>query len=133
MQAPLFALLSAKASWLGQRQAVLARNVANADTPRFQPNDLVPFKNALRDADGRIAAPMLTVTHAAHTREGAPVPETGARERSMKSYETAPAGNAVVLEEEVQKLASTRLDHELATGLYGKYLALMRHALGSGA
>lgn len=131
MQAPLFALLSAKASWLGQRQAVLARNVANGDTPRFQPQDVVPFKNALRDAGARIAAPTLTLTHAGHTWEGAPLPEAGTRERSTKSYETAPAGNAVILEEEVQKLASTRLDHELATGLYGKYLALVRHALGS--
>ena len=36
----LFDLISAKTAWLGQRQALLGQNVANADTPGFRPRDL---------------------------------------------------------------------------------------------
>ena len=36
-------LISKKMDWLGQRQEVLAQNVANADTPKFKPDDLTPF------------------------------------------------------------------------------------------
>jgi flagellar basal-body rod protein FlgB len=133
MQAPLFALLSQKSSWLAQRQAVLARNVANADTPAYVPHDVVPFEQHLRGAVGRLQPPGLHLTHAAH-RPGPPQPAFGpARDRETGSYETAPSGNAVVLEEEVQKLASTRHEHELATELYGKYVKLVRHAMGHGS
>ena len=41
-RAVLFDLISARAGWLAQRQAVLGQNVANADTPGFRPLDLAP-------------------------------------------------------------------------------------------
>ena len=41
-QLPLFGLLRDNMQWLGQRQAVLAENVANADTPGYRARDLVP-------------------------------------------------------------------------------------------
>ena len=40
LQAPLFQLLSARLGWLGQRQATLSQNIANADTPNYRPRDL---------------------------------------------------------------------------------------------
>ena len=39
---PLFSMLTKRASWLDKRQEVLARNIANADTPGFVPRDLKP-------------------------------------------------------------------------------------------
>ena len=39
---PLFSMLRTKMHWHQERQRVLAENVANADTPRFQPRDLAP-------------------------------------------------------------------------------------------
>ena len=36
----IFAVLSKRMDWLSQRQKVLADNIANADTPNFQPRDL---------------------------------------------------------------------------------------------
>mgnify|MGYP005862074437 CR=1 FL=1 len=132
MQASLFGLLSAKSAWLGQRQAVLARNIANADTPRFQPQDLVPFATALKDAASRLAPPGMMLTDKAHLA-AAPAEPQGARASRVASYEIAPAGNAVVLEEEMQKLGATKLEHDLATGLYRKYAGLMRQAIGMAA
>src|SRR5579864_8447303 len=42
-QIPLFATLRGRLGYLNQRQQVIAQNVANADTPGFQPKDLKPF------------------------------------------------------------------------------------------
>ena len=39
-QSNLFKLLSARMTWLGQREVVLGQNIANADTPDFRPHDL---------------------------------------------------------------------------------------------
>ena len=39
---PLFSMLRTRMHWHQERQRVLAENVANADTPRFQPRDLAP-------------------------------------------------------------------------------------------
>ena len=40
---PILAMLRTRMQWQQQRQQVLAQNVANADTPGFQPEDLKPF------------------------------------------------------------------------------------------
>ncbi len=42
MKSVLFELISARTRWLAQREAVLTRNVANADTPDYRPLDLKP-------------------------------------------------------------------------------------------
>ncbi|MGI9490897.1 MAG: flagellar basal body rod protein FlgB, partial [Geminicoccaceae bacterium] len=42
--------------WLSQRQAVLAQNIANADTPNFRPKDL-NAKDFLRLAQGVASQP----------------------------------------------------------------------------
>ena len=78
-------------AWLGQRQQVLAQNIANADTPGYQPRDIEPFRDLL----GRETRPLaLNATSARHLvasdREAGPYAERPTR----KSYETAPAGNA---------------------------------------
>ena len=41
---PLFAMLRTRMQWHQERQRVLAENVANADTPGFQPRDLTEPK-----------------------------------------------------------------------------------------
>ena len=40
---PLFSTLKTQMRWLQERQRVLAENIANADTPSFQPKDLAPL------------------------------------------------------------------------------------------
>ncbi len=41
---PIFSMLRTKMQWHQERQRLLAENVANADTPKFQPRDLRPLK-----------------------------------------------------------------------------------------
>ncbi len=55
MRGLLFDLLSTRQRWLAQREAVLTRNVANADTPSFRPQDLKPQSFEGAGATGRAA------------------------------------------------------------------------------
>lgn len=131
-RAALFELISGRAGWLSQRQAVLTRNVANADTPKFQPLDLVPQSQARLLAAGgggpqRLA---LALTSVAHTAPATTAPAQFG-EREVQGYETAPAGNGVVLGEQLEKMAATDLDYQLTTGLYRRYVGMMRTALGA--
>ena len=126
----LFALLSKRAAWLGARQSVLAQNLANADTPGFRPNDLAPFERSLA-APRPIRAPTLARTAPAHSPGTAPARADEPRGRRTGSWELAPSGNAVVLEEQMEKLARTQLEHQLATSLYSRHVAMLRTALGT--
>lgn len=126
----LFALLSRRAAWLGSRQGVLAQNIANADTPGYRPLDLVPFEQTL--ARGEPAPfPGLGRTNARHLAGRAPAFGAEPAAKRTGAYEIAPSGNAVVLEEQMEKLARTQLDHQLATSLYGRHIALLKTALGT--
>ncbi|NJO37384.1 MAG: flagellar basal body rod protein FlgB [Rhizobiales bacterium] len=132
-QAPLLKLLSARMSWLAQRQGVLAQNIANADTPDYRPRDLreQDFLKLVKGAGGRSSR--LTV---ARTAESHITGKAGARiglagENQRDPYETAPDGNAVILEQQAAKAGRTALDHQLASNLYRKYVGMIKIALGA--
>ncbi|MGI9502834.1 MAG: flagellar basal body rod protein FlgB [Geminicoccaceae bacterium] len=131
--APLFTLLSARMSWLGQRQSILAQNIANADTPGYRPRDLreQDFKKLTQGFAGRPTRLPIAQTAEAHLNGmvGARIGLAG-REQP-KPYETAPDGNAVILEEQTAKAGKTALDHQLASNIYRKYVGMIKIALGS--
>lgn len=137
MAAPLpalFQLLSARAGFLQARHAVLAQNVANADTPRYRPRDLVePDFLAALEGQTTAAAPVgLARTRADHLA-GVPTTAGGPRPQRIDGFEVAPAGNAVIVEEQIRLLGSAERGYQLATSVYGKYVAMMRTAIGTGA
>jgi flagellar basal-body rod protein FlgB len=128
----LFQLMSARMSWLAQRQVVLSQNIANADTPDYQPKDLraADFTRLVEGFAGRPTRLTMAHTDRAHL-EGAPVARIGLAGRAqVTEYEVAPDGNAVVLEEQSAKAAQTALDFQLTSNLYRKYLGMARIALG---
>jgi flagellar basal-body rod protein FlgB len=124
----LFGAIKQRLRWLGQRQDVLARNIANADTPGYRPDDLRPFSFGRMLSEQRRPVAM-TATSPLHLggRRGDP---TFAVRADRAPYETAPAGNAVVLEEQMAKVHVTAVSHSLATGLYRKHLAMLNTATG---
>ncbi|MGI9498931.1 MAG: flagellar basal body rod protein FlgB [Geminicoccaceae bacterium] len=131
--APLFKLLSARMGWLAQRQAVLAQNIANADTPDFRPKDLSE-KDFLRLAEGFAGqTTRLTIARTAESHMAGKASATiGLRgEKQHTPYETSPDGNAVILEEQAAKAGQTALDHQLASNIYRKYVGMIKIALGS--
>lgn len=123
---PLFGLLQQKMNWLGSRQSVLARNIANASTPGYVPHDLkqTDFANALAAASGAMNA-----TNAKHLQSRS---ASGASFRTVEApgAQSSPDGNSVVLEEQAMKVAETQLAYSEAAGLYKKMIAMWRTALG---
>lgn len=131
---PLFALAMDRMAWLDRRQQVLAQNIANADTPNFAPSDVKPFDIA--KAVGRSGAGALLQPGATNPMHlGGAVSEGAAAvavEHSRNPYESTPSGNAVVLEEQMMKVAETQADYQMATSLYRKYMDMLKLAIGRG-
>ena len=117
-------LAERRLAWADRRLAVLAQNVANADTPEFRPRDVMPFAQALAEARTR----PLSRTHALHL---APAGAAAAGARPDRQVgETAPDGNAVSLDREAVRIAETDGAHALAMGLHRAFLGMFRTALG---
>ena len=125
---PLFAALTKRMDWLGERQKVLANNVANSDTPNFNAKDLKPltFRELIRDSENRVS---MTATHAAHQAHGPSTAAKVAPEIEDEPYEISPQGNGVSIEEQLMKIGETRMNYELTANLYKKHLDMFRMAL----
>ena len=132
-QISVFQLMKSRMQMLGERQKVIAQNVANVSTPGYVPRDIDKdaFARALEQAmpGGAGAAPVAMVaTRAGHMAApgGAALP--GVAPRAAPDSETTLDGNAVVVEEQMMKIAETRMDFDTMVGLYQKSLSLLRLA-----
>lgn len=126
----LFSFFSQRMSWLGERQKLLAENIANADTPKFASRDLKPFdvKAAGLVAGRRIDLAVSDSAHAAGIR-----PSSGYGTIKNKPTETTISGNTVSLDGELMKAAETAMDYQLVTNLYRKQLGMIRSVLSRGS
>lgn len=105
----------------GARMAVIAKNIANADTPGFRAMDLPSFAETYRESgDG------LRATRPGHLNHG---DSAEARVRAAKTT-AAPNGNSVSLEQEMVKTADVRKDHEMALAIYRNATEILRASLG---
>jgi|TARA_R110002072_G_scaffold727_4_gene5283 flagellar basal-body rod protein FlgB len=125
----IFDVFGKRLEWLNQRQTVIAQNIANADTPNYQPRDLKrgSFQEVLKQS-----ASQNVVTRATQPNHltGSLDSRSDIRSQEVKSkYEVSPTGNAVVLEEQLVNLSKTQLEHTTVTNLYGKYVGLFKMAL----
>jgi flagellar basal-body rod protein FlgB len=121
---PLFQLAEQRLAWTDRRQEVLAQNIANLDTPKFQAKDLPPFAQALAS----VAGPTLARTDPGHltgTQDSGPNALL-----TPRPIATAPDGNAVSLDQQLTQVANTANDQQVATSLYKKYLGMFALALG---
>ena len=117
-------LAEARLRWLDRRQELLARNIANADTPGYRARDLAPFARHLaRAADPRSLA-RTDPGHLAPAGAGSPAA------RATPAEEVSPNGNAVSLDEQALRVAETDSAHSLAMSLYKSWSGMFRTALG---
>lgn len=119
----LLSLAQSRLGWLEGRQRVLAENIANSDTPNYQPKDVSPFESALQAAE---VTPVETnPMHLAGLSGQSGVVNVTAEGR-------APDGNAVSVESEMTKVADVDNQQRLVTNLYSKYMSMFATALGKG-
>ena len=113
--------------WADQRQAVLAQNIANANTPGYQPHDLRPFAEALSNA-GAVVPVRTNPSHLAGT-----ISTQAPGETIDRTHMKSPDGNAVALDEQLVQVADTETTHELVTAIYRSYVGMFKTAVGSGS
>lgn len=126
-QLGIFDLAEQRLVWADRRQAVLAQNIANANTPGFKPHDLAPFSQAL-DNTNTVEPVRTQPNHLAGTI-AASVPD----EVVDRSHMRSPDGNAVALDEQLVKVADTETTQELVTTIYKAYLGMFNTALDRGS
>jgi len=123
---PLLNVLQQKMSWLNDRQGVLSRNIANASTPGFTPMDLRSKDFAAAVSQAMRGEP--ATTNAMHLRSKSSVGGSFHAVAAPDS-QSSPDGNAVVVEEQMMKVAETQMAYAEAAGLYKKMYSMWRTAL----
>ncbi len=129
LSTPIFGMLRAKMGWLQARQGVLAENVANANTPKFQAKDLkeISFDDMVSAERPHVAT---RTTHTAHIPLAPTSSPSPYRVQDRPDTEVSPSGNSVVLEDQMLKISSNQADFQAATSLYTKSIGMLRIALG---
>ncbi len=127
----LFQMATTKMDWAAQRQKVLTQNVVNADTPDYKSRDLKPldFKHVLRD---EVQPVKVARTNPNHIKGTIPEQDPYRARTLLKSFEAAPDGNEVILEEQMQKVGDTRSEYNTAVQLMQSNMKMLKLALGKG-
>ncbi len=120
----IFRMAHAMAQHAGARQSVLARNMANADTPGYKARDVAPFAESYGGQGGFVPR----ATRPGHF--GATAGGYTAELRRGGDGQTDPNGNSVSLETEMLKAVDTKRQHDRALAIYKSSLTILRAATG---
>lgn len=119
----------------GVRQAVVAENVANADTVGYRARGVRSFAEVYRGPGGADAAAEFAprATRAGHAgfapARPAGLEEMTIRESARRGGET-PNGNSVSLEDQLVRGAEAKLHHDMALGVMSAVSDIMRMTIG---
>ena len=125
----LFKMAMTRMDWASQRQKVLSQNIANADTPGYQPKDVkeINFKDVLR---GTGVAPVTVArTDPNHLKGTIPEQDKFRAQGAKKTFEESPDGNQVVVEEQMQKVGDTRSEYNTAITLMQAHMKMLQIAI----
>ena len=106
----LFDLASAQQHWLAVRQATVAENVANANTPGYVGKDVAPFVDVLQQAQLQLVS-----TEPGHISSDPLSTDDSAKDSSP--WEVVPSGNSVSMEHEMLKANSVGRDYSMNTAI----------------
>jgi flagellar basal-body rod protein FlgB len=125
-----FAMAHREMHWLSERQKVVAENIANANTPHYQPKDIKPidFKTVLDAEPQPVRA---VVTNPMHI---SPVVDKSSFDTvtEHRPEESKIDGNAVLLEEQTKIIGDIKDMHTLATNLMQANMSMFKTAIGNG-
>ncbi|SFJ42690.1 FlgB family protein [Jannaschia pohangensis] len=114
----LLRLAAGTARHAAARQAVIATNVANADTPGFKARDMTSFPNAVEFE--------MRATRSGHLG----VATAEARSFELRDQPADPNGNTVDLEDQILRGIEASRRHDRAITVYQNALDMMRSTLG---
>ncbi|MEX0317833.1 MAG: FlgB family protein [Ruegeria sp.] len=118
----VFKTAYAMATHAGQRQAVISRNMANADTPGYQARDIEAFDSVY---SGGPRTKMIASRNG-HLNGV----ERGDWAEFTPENPTDPNGNSVSIEEEMLKAVDVKRQHDRALAIYRSSLTILRASLG---
>ena len=116
----LFNIISRHNHWLGVRQAAIAGNIANANSPGFKAQDVQPFEMAVEQA--RLAMAATQPGHIASGPSSAPATEL----RREEPWEVTHSGNNVSLEQELLKAGEINRAYRLNTSVAKAFHRMIR-------
>jgi flagellar basal-body rod protein FlgB len=122
LQNDIFSVAEKRLAWAGERQAVLARNIANVSTPGFKAMDAPDFQQTLAGSTG-IQPVRTDPGHMAGTID----PGMSARPETTA---TTADHNGVRMEEQLMKVADTETLHSTVTAIFKTYMTMFNTALG---
>lgn len=122
----VFKMAYAMSTHAGQRQAVIAKNIANADTPEYRAKDIESFQ----DSYATSADTGMRASRAGHI-DKLSGPETGWSVHTPDAP-LDPNGNSVSVELEILKSVETKRQHDRALAIYRSSMNVLRTSLGRG-
>ena len=127
----IFQLASGLAQHASARHAVVARNLANKDTPGFQAREIESFaKIAERGRTANNATAALKTSREKHVA-GSGL-SAAFQVHSEKNLEQKPNGNTVSLENETLKAIEAERAHSRALAIYQSSLNILKTSIGRG-
>ncbi|WP_342077341.1 FlgB family protein [Yoonia sp. SS1-5] len=120
----IFQTATAMARHAGARQAIVAQNIANADTPGFQAQAIAPFSETYQST----GATQMRTTRSGHV-SGSAI-GVAQVELAAAGSEPAPNGNTVSLEEELLNSVAISREHDRALAVYRHAMTVLRTTLG---
>ncbi|MFK7744684.1 MAG: FlgB family protein [Roseobacter sp.] len=122
----VFKISHAMAVHAGEKQAVAAQNVANADTPGYKARDVIAFADAYEQSASGANAGSQKATRSSHIHGAMngqmpePILDTGGA--------ASPNGNTVSLENEMLKSLNAKRQHDRSLAIYKSSLNILRTA-----
>jgi len=110
----IFSLASSLARHSAARQAVVAQNIANSDTPGYRARDVADFSETMRAMSSTSANPA----------DALPIRTIDA------GTPASPNGNSVSLELEMLRGIEAQRVHSRALRVYGSAMSILRSSLG---
>jgi flagellar basal-body rod protein FlgB len=123
----LFDLATQHARYLATRQATIAGNVANANTPGYKARDVMPFAQVL----ARTGLDMASTAKTHIDSQGTRIPVREAK--SSETWEVLESSSAVSLEQEMLKAGDVSRQHNLDTAVVKSFHRMLMAAVRSGS
>jgi len=132
----LFQVAGDRMRYLTERQTLIARNIANADTPGYKAQDLAPFTPVSASGGTAVAGVspvLLAQTNPVHLQLEPDAVESQPPVATEADYGgEKPSGNTVSVEEQMIRSADVSNAFAMASAVYAKSISIMKTAVDYG-